>query len=226
MNTINSDRMTKVISVILAVVFGVLLISLVVNAASTISTNIETGGTLSVTGASTLTGLTSMIQASSTRFSVHDTAYFGGSATSTFDSAGNLTVIGTLGVTGKTTLANASSTITSQTGNFMVNGFATTTASDGNIATAGTLTAVGASTLTGDVTMSGGNGALTITSANNATSTIAVGCITMYATSTVTAIHLAFATAQMATTTTHLGTGDTDGTYGGDVIWRYGACPF
>src|SRR3989338_9202564 len=98
MNTINSDRMTKIISVVLAVIFGVLVVSLVANAVTTISTNLDTDGTLTVDGASTLTGLTSMIQASSTRFSVHDTAYFGGSATSTFDSAGNLTVIGTLGV--------------------------------------------------------------------------------------------------------------------------------
>ena len=84
--------MTRIISVVLAVVFGVLVISLVVDAASTISTNIETGGTLSVTGASTLTGLTSMIQASSTRLSVFDTAYFGGSATTSIDSTGIITL--------------------------------------------------------------------------------------------------------------------------------------
>jgi hypothetical protein len=38
------------------------------------------------------TGLVSIIQASSTRMSVFDTAYFGGSATSTFNSAGTLTM--------------------------------------------------------------------------------------------------------------------------------------
>ena len=48
--------MARIISVILAVVFGVLVISLVVDAASTISTNLATGGTLTVDGASTLTG--------------------------------------------------------------------------------------------------------------------------------------------------------------------------
>src|SRR3989338_10710187 len=100
MNIAKNDRITKIVSVVLAVVFGVLVVSFAVNAVTTISTNIDTDGTLTVDGASTLTGLTSMIQASSTRFSVHDTAYFGGSATSTFDSAGNLAVIGTLGVTG------------------------------------------------------------------------------------------------------------------------------
>jgi len=101
------------VSVILSVVLSVFLLVAIVEAATTISTDISTdgalsvtgastltgnvtaAGTLAVTGASTLTGLTSMVQASSTRFSVHDTAYFGGTATSTFDSAGNLTVIGT-----------------------------------------------------------------------------------------------------------------------------------
>ena len=138
---------------------------------------------------------------------------------------GNATITGTLGVTGHTTLTTASSTITSQTGNFLVNGYATTTATNGNIATAGTLAVTGASTLTGDVTMSGGNGALVITTTNAATSTIQVGCLQMYATSTETAVHLTFATAQMATTTTQIGVGDTNGTHGGVVIWRYGTCP-
>jgi hypothetical protein len=106
---------------------GILMLAVVfisagiAQAATTISTDVSTGGTLSVTGASTLTGLTSMIQASSTRLSVFDTAYFGGSATSTFSSAGALTLVGalsgtsgsfstTLAVTGATTLS-ASTTV-------------------------------------------------------------------------------------------------------------------
>ncbi len=48
--------------------------------------------------------------ASSTNLSNFGAAYFGGTATSTFDSAGNLSVAGTLGVTGKTTLGYASTT--------------------------------------------------------------------------------------------------------------------
>jgi len=75
----------------------------VVQASSTISTNVATDGTLSVTGQSSLT------QASSTMLSV-GSAYFGATATSTFDSAGNLAVIGTLGVTGATTLASTTAT--------------------------------------------------------------------------------------------------------------------
>src|SRR3989344_2889552 len=92
MNIINNDRITKVTSVVLAVIFGVLVISLVVNAVTTISTNVDTDGNLIVDGTSTLTGLTSMIQASSTRFSVHDIAYFGGSATTSINSTGVITL--------------------------------------------------------------------------------------------------------------------------------------
>ena len=83
---------TRFPMMIASVLAGVLFVTMAANASTTISTNISTDGTLSVTGASTLTGLTSMIQASSTRFSVHDTAYFGGTATSSFTSAGVLTL--------------------------------------------------------------------------------------------------------------------------------------
>jgi hypothetical protein len=47
---------------------------------------------------------------------------------------------GTLSVTGLSSLGNASTTILSTTGNLMVNGFATTTAANGSIATQGSLT--------------------------------------------------------------------------------------
>src|SRR3989344_3576978 len=66
MNIINNDRMTKIISVVLAVMFGVLVVSFVANAVTTISTNVDTDGNLVVDGTSTLTGLTSMVQASTT----------------------------------------------------------------------------------------------------------------------------------------------------------------
>ena len=52
--------------------------------------NLTTTGTLSISG------LTSLIQASTTRLSVFDTAYFGGTATSTFNSAGVLTMAGNI----------------------------------------------------------------------------------------------------------------------------------
>src|SRR3989338_7077564 len=72
--------------------------------------DISTIGNLTVTGATNLTGLLSLTNASTSQFSVFQKAYFGATATSTFDSAGNLSVAGTLGVTGNTTLANATST--------------------------------------------------------------------------------------------------------------------
>ena len=86
------DLMGKVVSkgpiaVTLSVVVSVLLITGLVSAATTISTNISTGGTLSVVGQSTLGG-----QASTTRLSVNDKAYFGGTATTTIDASGDISV--------------------------------------------------------------------------------------------------------------------------------------
>ena len=137
--------MTKIISVVFAVVFGVLFVTIVASAVTTISTAITTAGDITT-------------------------------------SAGNIE------------------------------------------ATAGTLTVGGASTLTGDVTLSGGNGALAITHANAATSTITVGCVQTYATSAATAIHLEFhatgtAGSTFATSTNGYGMSQ------GLVIWKYGACP-
>jgi Chaperone of endosialidase/Domain of unknown function (DUF5011) len=63
------------------------------------------------------TGLQTFANASSSNLSVFGNAYFGGSATSTFDSAGDLAVAGTLNVTGKSTLGNASTTVLSISGN-------------------------------------------------------------------------------------------------------------
>lgn len=89
----------------------------------TLSGDLSITGNFTVSGAQTLSGAinipylvatsstaSSFVQASTTRFSVFDTAYFGGTATSTFDAAGNLSVAGTLGVTGKTTIGYASTT--------------------------------------------------------------------------------------------------------------------
>ena len=152
----------------IAVVAGVLFVVGGVQAATTISTNVSTGGTLSVTGASTLTGLTSMIQASSTRFSVHGTAYFGGTATSTFDSAGNLTVIGTLGVTGVSTLTGRTDMIQASSTRFSVHD----TAYFGGTATS-TFSSTGALTLKADLTLQNDetisnstNGTITLTATN------------------------------------------------------------
>src|SRR3990167_7906504 len=100
MNLVNNERMTKIISVVLSVVFGVLFVSLVANAVTTISTAITTAGDITTT-------------------------------------AGALSV--------------------------------------GGIST---------ERAPADVTMGGGNGALSLTTTNSATSNITVGCILTYPTST------------------------------------------
>src|SRR3989338_6630537 len=80
-------------------------------ASSTLVGNLTVTRTFSPTHTSastfTVSGLPSLGQASSTRLSVFDTAYFGGSATTTINSAGNVSVAGTLAVTGASTLAGA-----------------------------------------------------------------------------------------------------------------------
>ena len=141
MNIINNDSMRKMISVILAVIFGVLFITVVASAVTTISTTITTAGNITT-------------------------------------SAGNIE------------------------------------------ATAGTLTVGSTALLTGDVTMSGGNGALTLTTTNSATSTAVIGCVQTYATSTATAVRLGIGTQG---TTSPLSSG---GNSVGYVLWQYGTCPF
>ncbi|MBI4224756.1 MAG: hypothetical protein HY617_00320 [Candidatus Sungbacteria bacterium] len=103
--------------------------------------NATIAGTLGVTGASTLTGLTSMIQASSTRFSVFDTAYFGGTATSSFTSGGVLT------------LQNGE-TISNATDGTVTITAATTTLSARGIFTTGYVSQA-SSTVVGDLTVTG-----------------------------------------------------------------------
>ena len=74
------------ISVILSIILSVLFVVTVVQAATTIGSNITTDGTINVNG------LTTLGQASSTLLSVYNGAYFGGTATSSFSSTGDLTL--------------------------------------------------------------------------------------------------------------------------------------
>lgn len=74
-----------------------------------------------------------------------------------------------------------------------------------------TLTTTGAATL-------GGN--LTVTTSNTATSSVVVGCLTSYATSTATPGHYAPTTATISTST-FAGT-----SLGVNVAFIFGACPF
>lgn len=74
------------VSIIISAVLSVLFVVTVVQAATTVGSNISTDGTVNVTG------LTTMGNASSTIFSVFNNAYFGGTATSSFSSTGALTL--------------------------------------------------------------------------------------------------------------------------------------
>lgn len=67
-------------------------------------------------------------------------------------------------------------------------------------------------TVTDDATISGG--ALTVTTANAATSSITVGCVTSYASSSATTIKLLF-----TASSTGVAVGN------GIVTWAYGTCP-
>lgn len=156
-------RMARTTLVALAVVF---LSAGIVQAATTISTNVSTGGTLAVTG------LSSLGQASTTIFSATGVSYFGGTATSSFSAAGVLTAVG------NTSLVTASTTgAVSIAGALWVGGNATTTAA-GAISTQSTLGVTGLSTLTaGFVSQASSTvvGAVTVTGDTTLASTTATG---------------------------------------------------
>jgi hypothetical protein len=97
-----SNRTVSFFAIILSVFFVVTT----VQAATTISTNIQTDGTLSVTGASTLAN------ASTTLFSATGPAYFGATATSSFDTAGNLGIWTTTPTSALTLVGNVNGSAT------------------------------------------------------------------------------------------------------------------
>lgn len=138
-------------------VLGALMVAGVASAATTISTNISTDGTLAVTGASTLsstlavTGVSTFTGraamnggASTTNLSASGAVWVGGNATTT--SAGAISTQSTLTVTGLSSLNGAASTTNlSTSGAVWVGGNATTT-SAGAISTNSTLTVGSAGT--------------------------------------------------------------------------------
>src|SRR3989344_4301639 len=142
---------SKILSTGLSITLSFLLVTLITYSASTISTNITTGGSLTVSGASTFGDeatdvnlFTGTLQASTTSlFTSGLTSYgnstFGDATTDVTLFTGTLqastTALFTSGFT-SFGLIQASST----SANLLINGFATTTASNGNIETEGTLT--------------------------------------------------------------------------------------
>lgn len=105
-------RNKKFIAVTLSVLTSVLVVFAFVNAATVVDTNINTGGTLTVTDTATLYGATSVGGALTATSTLAVTGNFNvnGMATTTAAS-GNIATQGTLNVTGKTTLGNASTTL-------------------------------------------------------------------------------------------------------------------
>lgn len=164
------------VAVVLSVVVSVLMVTGLVQAATTISANITTAGTFNADDAGTFgstLGVVSTLtsgRASTTVLSVNNTAFFGGTATTTINSAGDLFVVGS------TTLQN----FTFQNA--------------------------------------------TSTHSNSATSTLSVGCIQMYATSTATKVRLEFSSAAIAAASSTNFRGGS-GIPQGQVLWSYGACP-
>ena len=96
-------RATRTVILALAVIF---VSAGIAQAATTISTNVSTDGTLAVTG------LSSLSSASSTQLSAN-TAYFGQTATSTFGSAGALTLKGALTLQNDEVITNSTNGVVS-----------------------------------------------------------------------------------------------------------------
>lgn len=168
----SSNFVKSFITIGLALLGSFAIIALSVSAATTISTNIDTAGTLSVTGNSTITSAdigggytagsgTGATISSAGALSINGDLNVNGNATTTA-SSGNIETAGTLTVVGNsiqtssdfgggyTAGSGSGATITSAglfsiNSDFRVNGFATTTASSGNFATEGSVT-IGGST--------------------------------------------------------------------------------
>ena len=157
-------------SVAAVLLFGAVM----VQSATTISTNISTGGTLGVTGLSTLT------------------AGFVSQASSTVVGAGTVTGAATIG---------------------------------GAVWASSTLQATGASRFYADAIFDGGIDALTLTHADTATSSITVGCIDTYATSTASPIkYMLFASSTLNIDGASVTGGFGGGTMEGLVLWGFGSC--
>ena len=176
------------VSVAVVLLFGAVM----VQSATTISTNITTGGTLGVTDLSTLTG-GFVSQASST-------------VVGAFTGTGAVAASSTLQVTGAVT------------------NYSTLTQA-GAVWASSTLQATGASRFYADSIFDGGIDALTLTHADTATSSLTVGCIDTYATSTASPIkYMLFASSTLNIDGASVTGGFGGGTMEGLVLWGFGSC--
>lgn len=152
-------KKTKFFSVALSVIVSFAFVYAVTYAASTISTNIETGGTLSVTGNSTLTsadigggyGSTGVTISAAGAISADGLATLAGGATTT-----TLTLLNGEIISNATDGVIQLGGVASTTSITLLNGETITNATDGTIALTGALTVSGASTFTGLGTFLGG----------------------------------------------------------------------
>lgn len=103
MNKVLQSVGRHLLLITISVLVAIGLIALSVSAATTISTNISTGGTLSVTGLATLGNASTTVLSTTGNFIVN------GFATTTA-SNGNIATAGTLSVTGASTLTGAVTT--------------------------------------------------------------------------------------------------------------------
>ena len=143
-NALSLIKDSNLLKMVIAVVIGVFFVVGGVSAATTISTNIDTAGTLNVDDATTLNGAVTLGNAvgddivitgnatSSKHFAnrfTSNTFAVGGTATSTFDSAGALGLEGTLTLQNDETIANTTDgTITLGATNAVLVGTASTSA--------------------------------------------------------------------------------------------------
>jgi hypothetical protein len=126
------------------------------------------GNIFEVVGNTKLGGLTSLTQASSTRLSVFDTLYIGGTATSTFqgNTSGTSTLQGFLNVTGTNSTSTFSGGLASTYFN-LTGASATSTAANGLNLSAGCF-AIGGSCIGAVSSVSNANGTLTISPTSGA----------------------------------------------------------
>lgn len=146
------------VSVTLSVLFTFVFVFVVVQAATTISTNINTGGTLTVTGNHTLIGTTTQSGLSVMTLEATSTAAIPLTLRGYASQVANLFQLHNVGGTELFALdsaGNASTTMISTTGNLWVNGYATTTGSNGNFAMEGNLTVGGTTELGGSASTTG-----------------------------------------------------------------------
>mgnify|MGYP001566403150 CR=1 FL=1 len=236
MKGISIFRRDGVLPVTIAVVASMLFVVMSTSAATTISTDITTGGAVYATGTLQATGAVITYGAGTFGDAAADYQIFGGQlqASSTALFGGAVTVYGdsTIGdaVTDSVT-ANAYFTqLRIGTGSTFGNigtvgadelGVEGAVEIDGAAYLDGGVYASSTLQVTNDVVLYGGSDALTLTTTNAATSTLVVGCIQTYATSTASPIKLTLGSTLTATSTA---TGAST-VSSGFVTWNFGSCP-